>query len=547
MKTTLISLTVLLALVLGGCGDDTNDTSCTVADNGDGTFTISCDDGTHATFDDDESCTVVDNGDDTATITCDDGTSATIGEDDSCTAADNGDGSYTITCDDGTSARVSARQILMATGTVNPGQSLTLTHGFTNVVATAQYEQDGHLFPLRDYPNNHSPVTYGPVAVTDSTSIDNPLALDALSNGNLIFAYETYEYNSGASYNGGFFRVLDTMGSTVAGPIVFSPLEERIDSIAVGALTGGGFVVAWQSDSATALHVQRYDNGGVAQDATLLLDDASPDLSGGVQVAGTADGGYWVAYGVDADWVRRIRRYSATGVAQGAPADLPTNHDSTYNYPFAMEALSGGGVVLVHQVSFDNMNGRRLEAVYLDSTGVVDSTTLVANDHCDNLGVAIAPNGNICVGFEYGGPDGVGYVLLDQVGNILAGPEPVTDHEPRWRSIRCGAFGDGDFAVHYAEDDSQTGVMNNITNAGMPVGGVDYWSGNLSPSVLETAPLPGHEMLIVYDPYTSTLPAQLIHVSKGYLAVETVSATQVQVTNYAAEPATVVLTAIGSD
>ncbi|MEM1022195.1 MAG: 5'-nucleotidase C-terminal domain-containing protein [Myxococcota bacterium] len=67
-------------------------TSCTVVDNGDGTVTISCEDGTTATVADGtpgmmgmpgmagDSCTVTDNGNGTATIACDDGTTVTIGE-----------------------------------------------------------------------------------------------------------------------------------------------------------------------------------------------------------------------------------------------------------------------------------------------------------------------------------------------------------------------------------------------------------------------------------------------------------------------------------
>jgi hypothetical protein len=60
-----------------------------------------------------DSCTVTDNGDGTKTITCEDGTSVIVsdgtdGEDgDSCTVTDNGDGTKTITCEDGTSAIVS--------------------------------------------------------------------------------------------------------------------------------------------------------------------------------------------------------------------------------------------------------------------------------------------------------------------------------------------------------------------------------------------------------------------------------------------------------
>lgn len=68
----------------GADGSDGIDgASCTVTDNGDGTVTVSCDDGTTVTVSDGTdgaSCTVADNGDGTKTITCDDGTSVTVGD-----------------------------------------------------------------------------------------------------------------------------------------------------------------------------------------------------------------------------------------------------------------------------------------------------------------------------------------------------------------------------------------------------------------------------------------------------------------------------------
>ncbi len=88
----LLRVVSIAALVLAaGCGgsDGTNGTngndgtSCTVTDNGDGTFTIDCDDGTSATVSDGTDggqCTVVDNGDGTKTITCDDGTEVTVSD-----------------------------------------------------------------------------------------------------------------------------------------------------------------------------------------------------------------------------------------------------------------------------------------------------------------------------------------------------------------------------------------------------------------------------------------------------------------------------------
>lgn len=128
MKLYSKALTVLAltALAVAGCGEDSGSdgTSCTVADNGDGSATISCEDGTAVTLSDGSdgtACAVADNGDGTTTINCDDGTTATVtnGADgargpegaagaegtqgapgEACTIAQNGDGTSTITCGD---------------------------------------------------------------------------------------------------------------------------------------------------------------------------------------------------------------------------------------------------------------------------------------------------------------------------------------------------------------------------------------------------------------------------------------------------------------
>lgn len=136
-------IAVFGALLLFGsmsCNEEVagNLADCTLADNGDGTVTITCQDGmSYTVFDDVDCtivnrddgtqdvicggsdsgggqsgslCTVVSNGDGTSTIRCNDGTEVIINgepEEDGCTIVDNDDGTMTITCDDGTEVMVS--------------------------------------------------------------------------------------------------------------------------------------------------------------------------------------------------------------------------------------------------------------------------------------------------------------------------------------------------------------------------------------------------------------------------------------------------------
>jgi OmcA/MtrC family decaheme c-type cytochrome len=127
-----------LLIALAGCtGKDGN--SCAVRQNGDGSATITCADGTTATVpsgSDGASCTVVDNGDGTKTIACEDGTTVTVADGSngtSCTVSDNGNGTKTIRCADGTTVTVADG------GVVPPGARVKTTdlHGTAAVVALA--------------------------------------------------------------------------------------------------------------------------------------------------------------------------------------------------------------------------------------------------------------------------------------------------------------------------------------------------------------------------------------------------------------------------
>ena len=135
-RTAHWALMMTVGVALTGCEGPAGapGTSCSIADNGDGSATISCTDGSAITVENGKdgtngtdgtdgtdgadgadgsngsSCTVTDNLDGTKTIACEDGTTVTVSDGTdgkSCTVVDNGDGTDTITCSDGTSVTVS--------------------------------------------------------------------------------------------------------------------------------------------------------------------------------------------------------------------------------------------------------------------------------------------------------------------------------------------------------------------------------------------------------------------------------------------------------
>ncbi|MBI5510873.1 MAG: OmcA/MtrC family decaheme c-type cytochrome [Deltaproteobacteria bacterium] len=120
---TVLTLVAACEGPTGPLGAPGESSSCTVTDNGDGTKTVACSDGTSVTVADATPCTVTDNLDGSKTITCADGTSVTVTDGQtggSCQVVDNGDGTKTVTCDDGTEV------------TVTDGSNATLDLGIAN-------------------------------------------------------------------------------------------------------------------------------------------------------------------------------------------------------------------------------------------------------------------------------------------------------------------------------------------------------------------------------------------------------------------------------
>ena len=102
------AVAIIFAFLLASCGGDGSGDNCTVTDNGDGTYDLTCGVTTVTLHDgeDGAGCTVIDNGDGSYDVTCGtvtttmyDGQEGTSGIDgDDCTVTDNGDGTYGVIC-----------------------------------------------------------------------------------------------------------------------------------------------------------------------------------------------------------------------------------------------------------------------------------------------------------------------------------------------------------------------------------------------------------------------------------------------------------------
>ncbi len=139
MRYLSLILIALLAACEGPAGAPGE--SCSVADNGDGTKTVTCPGSSPVTIAngdpgaDGTSCTIADNGDGTATISCTDDTSVTITQPTSCAVADNGDGTKTISCPGSAPVTVSDGSSCSVINSADGTSILSCTDGSRVVIA----------------------------------------------------------------------------------------------------------------------------------------------------------------------------------------------------------------------------------------------------------------------------------------------------------------------------------------------------------------------------------------------------------------------------
>jgi len=147
-------------------------------------------------------------------------------------------------------------------------------------------------------------------------------------------------------------------------------LETGQDSPSVTALTDGGFVVAWQSGlqdgDGWGIYGQRYDAQGNALGGEFRVNATTEGHQTGPFVAGLSGGGFVVAWEssvqvglFDHDYIYG-QRYDAQGNAQGT--EFRVNTDTSENDNPSVTGLSDGGFVVTWDSSSNGVYGQRYDA-----------------------------------------------------------------------------------------------------------------------------------------------------------------------------------------
>jgi len=121
----------------------------------------------------------------------------------------------------------------------------------------------------------------------------------------------------------------------------------------VAGLSGGGFIIVWESEGqdgdSAGIYGQRYNAGAKPKGKEFRVNKRTAGLQGSPVVAGLSSGGFvvsWDSEGADKSQAGVVaRRYSASGKAKGGEFQVNTYWKLSQTDP-ALAALSRGGFVI---------------------------------------------------------------------------------------------------------------------------------------------------------------------------------------------------------
>lgn len=205
--------------------------------------------------------------------------------------------------------------------------------------------------------------TVGPlISILNSAGSNSEPEVDVLTNGNYVI---TMQSGLGADASI-FIRVLNPAGGNVVGATEIASTNDTETDIdpSVAALTGGGFVVAWQNVDAvdSDILVQRFNPNGSLNGSVITVSSGGSNDANEPHVVAMADGGFIVFWDDDTLDALQGRRYSATGTALTA----------------AFTVASGSGSI--SQPAAELLADGRVALTFVGATGEISMTILDTRD-----------------------------------------------------------------------------------------------------------------------------------------------------------------------
>ncbi len=284
------------------------------------------------------------------------------------------------------------------------------------VVVWESFDQDGSGYGVYFQRYDANGTAQGSETPVNSTTTDaqGDPRIVALSNGNFAVAWDS-NLQDGSDL-GVYARVFDATGTALTGEIaVNTTTTDDQNDVRIAALTGGGFVVTWESDGQDGdqkgIYSQRYDNSGVAQGGETQVHTTTAGSQFDPRVGALNDGGYLIVWDSNATGSSEImaQRFDAAGAAVGSEFQVNTTTADSQD-DGVITALTGGGFVVIWESngqdgSDDGLFGQRFNASGTAIGGEFQINTTVTNDQLQ-VSVVSLDDGGFLVSWHSWAQDG---------------------------------------------------------------------------------------------------------------------------------------------
>ena len=380
-----------------------------------------------------------------------------------------------------------------------------------------------NVLPLPDIPTDAHYTTWlggDEIVVNSEVTNDQSLAsIATLADGSYVVAWQSADQDSAGTY-GVYFQRFDAQGRAVG-------VETRVNqtviadqsSVIVAGISSGGFVVAWQSNDGvdSSVMARKYNPGGNANTGEFVVNTTLADDQDSPSITSLSGGGYVVAWESwnqdgDADGIY-FQRYNNGSVPQGAETRINTVTVGS-QAEVKLTATDDGGFTAVW--NGDAVADSEIYAQRFDATGTALGSNIVVNTSSvgDQINAAAAAltGGNLAVIWESAdGQDGDGNGVFGQLlsaSGVPVGSEfQVNSHSvDSQQNHSITGLDDGGFIVlwegHGALDGSSVGIYaQQFDGAGNKVNGEfqinsTSLSAQSNPAV---AMLPDERLAAVWD------------------------------------------------
>jgi len=254
---------------------------------------------------------------------------------------------------------------------------------------------------------------------------DRP-SIAALSGGGLVVTWTSDTQSPAAP--GVYAKIFGADGLAIGDDIRVDTSTANIHSAsAVAGLADGGYVIVWDGNG--DIHAQRFDSHGVAQAPSALVNTTVADFQSAPAITALADGGYvvtWQSSGQDgSDSGVYMQRFAASGAAVGAETQVNTTTAGSQDSP-TVTALVDGGFLVAWESSGQDGSGFGIYAQRYDASGhaVGTETQINSSTFSDQMAPAIAATsdgGFIATWMSYQ-QDGSGWGIYSKI--FSGGPSP---------------------------------------------------------------------------------------------------------------------------